>query len=61
MARYHLYYLDRGMVVGASDIEAVDDSDAACIARREGRGRTVEIWNDHQRLRVVTPDLLETF
>ena len=58
MAQYHLYYLNRGMLLGGSDIEAADDNDAAAIAQREGRGRTVEVWNDEQRLRVVTPDLL---
>jgi hypothetical protein len=55
MARYHLYYLQQGMLVGSGDIDAEDDNDAARIARDKGHGRTVEVWNDHERVRVVAP------
>ena len=57
MARYHLYYLRQGMLVGSGDIEAADDHDAARIARSQGRGQTVEVWNDHERVRIVAPAL----
>ena len=54
MARYHLYYLNDGMLVGSGDIEAIDDNDAARIARAESRGQVFEVWNDHSRIRVVS-------
>ncbi len=55
MARYHLYFLRQGMLVGSSDIEAADDREAARIAREEGDGQLVEVWNDDRRVRVVAP------
>jgi len=55
MARYHLYYIRQGMLVGSGNIEAADDSDAARMARELGSGQIVEVWNDHRRVRVVTP------
>jgi len=55
MARYHLYYLRQGMLVGSGDIEAADENEAARVAGMGDRTQTVEIWDDHQRLRVVTP------
>ena len=53
MARYHLYFMRQGMLVGSENIEAADDSEAAQIARAQGNGQLVEVWNDHQRVRVV--------
>ena len=56
MAQYHLYYLKQGMLVGSGNIDAVDDGEAARIARQQGsNGDLVEVWNDHRRVRVVTP------
>ena len=55
MAEYHLYFLRQGMLVGSTSIEAEDDNEAARIARDQGDGQFVEIWNDHRRVRVVTP------
>ena len=43
------------MLVGSDDIEASDDNDAARIARSGGQGQVVEVWNDHERVRVVAP------
>ena len=54
MARYHLYYLKQGMLVGSGDIEATDDDDAARMARKLGDGQVVEVWNDYARVRVVS-------
>jgi len=54
MARYHLYYLRHGRLVGSGDIEAADDNDAARIAHAEDGACSVEIWNDHERVRVLT-------
>ena len=55
VARYHLYFLREGMLVGSGHIEAADDGEAARIAREQGGGQTVEIWNDHRRVRIVAP------
>ena len=55
MARYHLYFLRQGMLMGSHDIEAADDRDAARIAREQGDGQLVEIWNDTRRVRIVAP------
>ena len=55
MAQYHLYYLRQGMLVGSADIEARDDNDAARIARDAGQGHVVEVWNDHERVRILAP------
>jgi len=55
MARYHLYYLRHGMLVGSGDIEAADENEAARIAGIADRSQTVEIWDDRQRVRIVTP------
>ncbi len=54
MAQYHLYYLRQGMLVGSGNIEASDDAEAARIAREQGGGQVIEIWNDHRRVRVVS-------
>lgn len=55
MARYHLYFLRQGMLVGSSDIDASDDREAARIAREQGDGQVVEVWNDDRRVRVLAP------
>jgi len=55
MADYHLYFLRQGMLVGSTNIEAEDDSEAVQIAREQGDGQLVEVWNDHRRVRVVLP------
>ena len=55
MSRYHLYFLRQGMLVGSENIEAVDDGEAARIAREQGGGQVVEVWNDHRRVRVIGP------
>ena len=55
MARYHLYFLRQGMLVGSSDIEAADDREATRIAREQGEGQLVEVWNDDRRVRIVAP------
>ena len=55
VARYHLYFLRQGMLVGSGHIEAADDGEAARIAREQGGGQTVEVWNDHRRVRVIAP------
>jgi hypothetical protein len=54
MARYHLYFLKHGMLVGSGNIDAADDAEAARIAREQGGGQVVEIWNDHRRVRIVS-------
>ena len=53
MARYHLYYLANGMLIGSDDIDANSDREAARIAEREGRGELVEIWNASSRVRIL--------
>ena len=55
MAIYHLYYLSGGALIGADDIEAGDDREAARIAEAAGRGDIVEIWNASSRVRIVRP------
>jgi hypothetical protein len=55
MARYHLYFLKQGMLVGSGNVDAADDSEAARLAREQGNGQVVEVWNDHRRIRVVAP------
>jgi len=53
VTRYHLYYLRGGMLVGSADIEAASDDEAARIAREQSDGEVVEVWNDHERVRIV--------
>jgi len=55
MARYHLYFLRQGMLMGSRDIEAADDRDAARIAREQGDGQVVEVWSEDRRVRIVAP------
>jgi hypothetical protein len=55
VASYHLYYLRDNRLVGAESIEAADDDQAVQIAKRQGDGQAVEIWNAHHRVRVVAP------
>ena len=55
MATYHLYYLNRGILVGSDDIEAADDVEAERVAAGRNHGRVVEVWNNHQRVGVIPP------
>ena len=55
MARYHLYHIRDNQVVGTDNIDAADDNDAVRIAREQGEGQAVEIWNAHRRIRIVAP------
>ena len=55
MARYHLYFLRQGMLMGSRDIEAADDREAARIAREQGDGQVVEVWSEDRRVRIVAP------
>ena len=55
MARYHLYFLKQGMLVGSDAIEAADDREAAQLASARSDGCTVEVWNASQRVRVIAP------
>lgn len=55
MAIYHLYYLKDGMLIGADDIDAAGDAEAARRAEDQGRGDIVEIWNASSRIRIVRP------
>jgi hypothetical protein len=43
------------MLVGSGAIEAIDDGEAARIARAQGVGEVIEVWNDHRRVRIVAP------
>jgi hypothetical protein len=54
MAKYHLYYLNDNRLVGADDIEATDDREAARIARTKGKGKLVEVWSAHKKVDVVS-------
>lgn len=55
MARYHLYFLRQGMLVGSDAIDAADDREAARLASSRSDGRTVEVWNASQRVRIISP------
>ncbi|MEA3031672.1 MAG: hypothetical protein QOG13_2997 [Sphingomonadales bacterium] len=55
MARYHLYSISGGVLIGAHDIEAGGDNEAARIAEQTGRGDHVEIWDATSRVRIVRP------
>lgn len=55
VASYHLYYLRDHRVVGSDSIDAADDNEAVGIAREQGKGQVVEVWNAHSRIRVVAP------
>ena len=57
MPNYHLYFMSRGAPVGSKSIEAVDDAEAARIARELNEGDAVELWNDHRRLRILGASL----
>ena len=53
VAHYHLYFLRDNVLVGAEHIEAEDDREAVRIAKRQGAGALVEVWNADRRVRVV--------
>jgi hypothetical protein len=55
MGSYHLYYLRDSKVVGSDDIEAPDDDAAIRLAKDQGEGEAVEVWNEHSRIRIVAP------
>jgi hypothetical protein len=55
MGSYHLYYLRNSQVVGSDDIEAPDDDAAIRLAKDQGKGDAVEVWNAHSRIRIVAP------
>jgi hypothetical protein len=42
------------MLIGTGDIEAADDHEAAQIVRHDDSTCSVEIWNDRERVRVLT-------
>ena len=56
MARYHIYYLHQGMLVGSDAVEAADESEASRLASARSDGRTVELWDATRRLRVIPAD-----
>lgn len=43
------------MLMGSSDIEAADDREATRIAREQGDGQVVEVWNADRRVRILAP------
>ncbi len=55
MARYHLYYFRNNVLVGDARIEAANDAGAVRLAREQGDGQMVEVWNAHSRIGVVAP------
>ena len=55
MAKYRLYFLDQGRLVGSEQIDADDDGGAAKIARDRGSGDRIEVWSGDRRVRVVGP------
>ena len=55
MARYHLYFFENNVLLGDDRIEAADDAAAVRLARAQGKGRVIEIWNAQARIRVLAP------
>ena len=55
LARYHLYFFEKNALVGDDRIEAPDDAAAVRLARAQGRGDTIEIWNARACIRVLAP------
>ena len=55
VARYHLYYFQNNRLLGDDRIDAANDADAVRLARAQGRGQMVEIWNASARIGVVAP------
>ena len=55
MARYHLYYFEKNLLLGDDRIEAADDAAAIRAASALGKGRVVEVWNAQRRIRVLAP------
>lgn len=53
VARYHLYYLKQGMLVGSDAIDAADESEAEELAAERSDGRTVEVWDATRRVLVI--------
>lgn len=57
MARFHLYFLRQGMLVGSESVDATDERDAARLAREHSDGRTVELWDATRRIRIIAPSM----
>ena len=55
MTRYRLYNLDGHRLIRIGEIEAEADEEAVRIAKREGTGDHIEIWEGHRKVRVVAP------
>lgn len=55
VARYHLYYFQDNRLLGDDRIDAADDAAAVRLARAQGRGQVVEVWNANARIGVVAP------
>lgn len=55
MARYHLYYFQNNMLLGDDRIDAANDAAAVRIARAQGKGQMIEVWNASARIGVVAP------
>jgi hypothetical protein len=55
MAKYHLYFFQGNILIGDDRIDAADDEAAVVVARQRSKGRAVEVWNAHSRVRVVAP------
>ncbi len=53
MAKYHLYFFRDNKLIGDDRIDAADDDAAVLVARGQGKGQVVEVWNAHSRVRVV--------
>jgi uncharacterized protein YheU (UPF0270 family) len=53
VAKYHLFFLRNGMLVGSGEVEAADEQEATQIAKQQGEGEVVEVWSDHERVNVV--------
>ena len=55
VARYHLYFFENNMLLGDDRIEAADDAAAIRAASAQGKGKVVEVWDAHRRIRVLAP------
>jgi hypothetical protein len=55
MARYKAYDLNGFRLISIGDIEAEADEEAVRIAKRQGKGDRIEIWEGQRKVRVVAP------
>ena len=53
LARYHLYFFEKNALVGDDRIDAPDDAAAVRLARAQGRGEMIEVWNARSCIRVL--------